>query len=61
MLSQATHWTRASRHRPVQKRYKEQRDLDDYSNSMLSRPVHYIFDEDISSDSENGFRNLAQD
>jgi hypothetical protein len=42
-------------------RYREQREIDDYGSSMPTRPVHYMSDEDTSSDFGNGFENLAQD
>jgi hypothetical protein len=42
-------------------RYREQRDLDNYSSSMPSRPAHYISDEDTSSGSGYGFKNLVWD
>jgi hypothetical protein len=42
-------------------RYQEQREIDDYSSSMPTRPVHYMSDKDTSSDSGNRFKNLVQD
>jgi hypothetical protein len=42
-------------------RHWEQCQKADYGSSMLSRPAHYMFDEDTSSDSGNGFENLAND
>jgi hypothetical protein len=42
-------------------RYREQREEVDYGSSMPSRPAHYMSDEDTSSDSGNGFENLARD
>ena len=41
--------------------YKEQREEADYGSSMPSRPIHYMYDKDKSSDSGNGFENLAND
>ena len=40
-------------------RDREQWELNDYTESILSRPADYMFDEDTSSDSENGFKNLC--
>jgi hypothetical protein len=40
-------------------RYCEQRKIEDYGSSMPTRPAHYMFDEDTSSDFGNGFENLA--
>jgi hypothetical protein len=42
-------------------RDREQRELNDYAESMPSRPADYMSDEDTSSDSRNGFENLCQD
>jgi hypothetical protein len=42
-------------------RYREQRELDDYGLSLPSRSADYMFDEDTSSDSRNGFKNLCRD
>jgi hypothetical protein len=42
-------------------RDREQRDLNDYAESMPSRPADYMSDEDTSSDSGNGFENLCRD
>jgi hypothetical protein len=42
-------------------RDREQRELNDYSESMPSRPADYMSDEDTSSDSGNGFENLCRD
>jgi hypothetical protein len=42
-------------------RHREQREEADYGSSMPSRPAHYMSDEDTSSDSGNGFENLARD
>jgi hypothetical protein len=42
-------------------RDREQRELNDYAESMPSRPANYMSDEDISSDSGNGFGNLCRD
>jgi hypothetical protein len=42
-------------------RDREQRELNNYVESMPSRPADYISDEDISSDSGNGFENLCRD
>jgi hypothetical protein len=42
-------------------RHREQREEADYGSSMPSRPAHYMSDEDTSSDSGNGFENLAND
>jgi hypothetical protein len=41
--------------------YSEQQELDNYGSSMSSRPTHYLFDEDTSSDSRKGFENLVRD
>ena len=41
-------------------RYREQREIDDYGNSMPTRRAHYMFDKDTSSNSGNGFENLTQ-
>jgi hypothetical protein len=40
--------------------YREQRELDNYGSSMPTKPSHYMSDEDTSSDSGNGFENLAR-
>ena len=40
---------------------REQRELNDYVESMLSRPADYPSNEDTSSDSGNGFENLCWD
>jgi hypothetical protein len=40
---------------------REQRELNDYAESMPSRPADYMSDEDTSSDSGNGFENLCRD
>jgi hypothetical protein len=42
-------------------RHREQCEEADYGSSMPSRPAHYISDEDTSSNSGNGFENLAND
>jgi hypothetical protein len=42
-------------------RHREQREEADYGSSMPSKPAHYMSDEDTSSDSGNGFENLARD
>jgi hypothetical protein len=42
-------------------RYREQREIDGYSNNMPIRPHEYMFDKDTSSNSGNGFENLARD
>jgi hypothetical protein len=42
-------------------RDREQRELNDYVESMPNRPADYMSDEDTSSDSGNGFENLCQD
>jgi hypothetical protein len=42
-------------------RDREQRELNDYAESMPSRPADYMFHEDTSSDSGNGFENLCRD
>jgi hypothetical protein len=42
-------------------RDREQRELNDYAESMPSRPANYVSDEDTSSDSGNGFENLCRD
>ena len=42
-------------------RYQEQRKIDDYDSSIPTRPHEYMSDEDISSNSGNGFENLARD
>jgi hypothetical protein len=42
-------------------RDREQRELNDYAESMPSRPGDYISHEDTSSDSGNGFENLCRD
>ena len=42
-------------------RDREQRQLNNYIESMPSRPVDYMSDEDTSSDLGNGFENLCQD
>jgi hypothetical protein len=39
-------------------RDRQQQNMDDYACSRLA---NYMFDEDISSDSENGFKNLIRD
>jgi hypothetical protein len=39
----------------------EQRELNDYAESMPSRLADYMSDEDTSSDSGNGFKNLCRD
>jgi hypothetical protein len=43
------------------KRYQEQREIDDYGSSIPTRPHEYMSDEDTSSNSGNGFENLARD
>jgi hypothetical protein len=43
------------------RRFREQREIDDYNSNMPTRPVHYMSDEDTSSDSGNRFENLAWD
>jgi hypothetical protein len=42
-------------------RDREQRELNDYVDSMPSRPADYMSEEDTSSDSGNGFENLCRD
>jgi hypothetical protein len=42
-------------------RDREQWELNDYAESMPSRPADYMSDEDTSSDSGNGFKNLCRD
>jgi hypothetical protein len=42
-------------------RYREQRKIDNYDSSIPTRPSHYMSDEDTSSNSGNGFENLARD
>jgi hypothetical protein len=42
-------------------RDREQRELNNYAESMPSRPTDYMSHEDTSSDSGNGFENLCQD
>jgi hypothetical protein len=42
-------------------RHREQREEADYGSSMPSKPAHYMSDEVTSSDSGNGFKNLAND
>ena len=42
-------------------RNREQRELNDYVESMPSRPANYMSDEDTSNDSRNGSENLCQD
>ena len=42
-------------------RNREQQQLNDYVESMPSKPADYISDEDTSSDSRNSFENLCQD
>jgi hypothetical protein len=42
-------------------RHREQREEIDYGSSMPSRPAHYMSDENTSSNSGNGFENLAND
>jgi hypothetical protein len=42
-------------------RDREQRELNDYIESMPSRPADYMSHEDTSSDSGNGFENLCRD
>jgi hypothetical protein len=42
-------------------RDREQRELNDYAESMPSRPADYMSEEDTSSDSGNGFENLCRD
>jgi hypothetical protein len=42
-------------------RNREQRELNNYVESMPSRPADYMSDEDTSSDSGNGFENLCRD
>ena len=43
------------------KRYREQREIDNFGNSIPTRPHEYMSDEDISSNSGNGFKNLTRD
>ena len=38
---------------------RDQRQLNDYVESMPSRPADYMFDKDISSDSRNGFETFV--
>jgi hypothetical protein len=40
-------------------RYWEQRKIDDYSSSIPTRPHEYMSNKDTSSNSGNGFENLA--
>ena len=40
---------------------KEQQQLNDYIESMPSRPTDYMSNEDTSIDLRNGFENLCQD
>jgi hypothetical protein len=40
---------------------EEEHKIDDYRSTMPSKPAHYNSDQDISSDSGNGFENLARD
>ena len=42
-------------------RDRKQRELNDYTESMPSRPTDYPSDKDTSSDSGNGFENLCWD
>jgi hypothetical protein len=42
-------------------RHREQREEADYGSSMPSKPAHYMSNKDTSSDSGNGFENLARD
>jgi hypothetical protein len=42
-------------------RNREQRELNNYAESMPSRPADYMSHEDTSSDSGNGFENLCRD
>jgi hypothetical protein len=42
-------------------RYREQREIADYGSSIPTRPHDYMSDEDTSSNSRNGFENLAHD
>ena len=42
-------------------RDREQRELNDYAESMPSRPTDYMSDEDTPSDSGYGFENLCWD
>ena len=42
-------------------RDREQRELNDYIESMPIKPADYMSDEDTSNDSRNGFENLCQD
>ena len=42
-------------------RDKEQWELNDYVESMPSRPIDYMSDEDTSNNLGNGFENLCQD
>jgi hypothetical protein len=42
-------------------RYREQREIDDYGSSMPRMPTHYMSGKDTSSNSGNGFENLARD
>ena len=41
--------------------HKMQRDEADYESSMPTRPAHYMSDKDTSSESGNGYENLAND
>ena len=41
--------------------HKVQREEVDYGSSMPSKLAHYMSDEDTSSNSGNGFKNLAND
>jgi hypothetical protein len=43
------------------KRYREQREIDEYGSSIPTKPHEYMSDEDTSSNSGNGFENLAWD
>jgi hypothetical protein len=40
-------------------RYREQREIDDYGSSIPTRPHEYMSNKDTSSNSGNGFENLA--
>jgi hypothetical protein len=46
---------------PGADRDRGQQELNDYAESMPSKPVDYMSDEDTSSDSGNGFENLCRD
>jgi hypothetical protein len=42
-------------------RYREQREIADHGSNIPTRPHEYMFDEDTSSNSGNGFENLSRD